>query len=58
MDLQAVVPAGGMSCDWIGLPLKVQLDQRYEPPLGIAVAIDIALRRLNGSMAGQQLNVP
>jgi hypothetical protein len=33
------------------------LDQRYKPPLGVAIAVDVSLRRLNRSMASQKLNV-
>ena len=38
--------------------LDIGSDERYEPPLGIAIAVDIALGRLNGPMTSQQLNVP
>jgi hypothetical protein len=57
MRVQVVVRGGAMS-DRTGVSAKMRLDQRYEPPLGIAVAIDIALRGLNRPMAGEQLNVP
>ena len=32
-------------------------DQRYQPPLGVTVAIDVPLRGLNRAMTGQQLDV-
>jgi hypothetical protein len=56
--VQLVARCGAVSWAEIAVSVKVQLDQRYEPPLGVAVAIDIALRGLNRPMAGEQLNVP
>lgn len=38
-------------------PRDWALDQRYQPPLSIAVTVDIALCRLNGAVARQELNV-
>src|SRR4051794_10193781 len=35
-----------------------RLDQRHEPALGLGVAIDVALRRLNRAMASEKLNIP
>jgi hypothetical protein len=33
------------------------LDQRYQPPLGVTVAIDVTLRGLDGAMTSKQLNI-
>ena len=33
------------------------LDQRYQPPLGVTVAIDVPLRGLDRAMTSEQLNI-
>lgn len=33
------------------------LDQRYQSPLRVAVAVDVPLRRLNRAVSGQELNI-
>ena len=33
------------------------LDQRYQPPLRVAVTIDVSLRGLDRAMTGKQLNI-
>jgi hypothetical protein len=33
------------------------LDQRYQPPLGVTVAIDVPLRGLDRAMTSKQLNI-
>ena len=33
------------------------LDQRYQPPLGVTIAIDVPLRGLDRAMTGEQLNI-
>ena len=38
-------------------PKRWLLDKRYQPPLSITIAIDVALRRLDGSVTSQQLDV-
>jgi len=37
--------------------LSEVLDQGYQPPLGVAVAIDISLRGLDRAMTSEQLNI-
>ena len=37
--------------------LWVSPNQRYQPPLCVAVAVDVSLRRLNGAMTGEQLDI-
>jgi hypothetical protein len=33
------------------------LDQRYQPPLGVTIAIDVPLRGLDRAMTSKQLNI-
>jgi hypothetical protein len=33
------------------------LNERYQPPLGVAVSVNVALRGLYGAMASEKLNV-
>src|SRR5215204_1492592 len=35
-----------------------RLDQRHQPALRLRVAFDVALRRLNRTMAGEELDIP
>ena len=36
---------------------KLILNQRYQPPLCVAIAVDVTLSGLNGAMTGKQLNI-
>jgi hypothetical protein len=37
--------------------LRLISDQRYQPPLGVAVTVDVPLCSLNGPVTGEQLNI-
>jgi hypothetical protein len=51
---------GALRSLWAPFPATAArlLDQRYQPPLRVAIAVDVALGRLNGPVPRQELDVP